>query len=248
MKKKVLFTLSFIIAFILGFVLCVLLYPNENKSTSDYLNDELIALFEKENELLYYNIEDILLASESLDADTTCHATYLIKKADSLLIYFRNVLSSEDKYKKFSNSELNKIVKSDFNFDDFNKITAKIKIDELSLKEVKLYISVCENILINRYLNEYKKSSLMIKNAKCIIVSDKDTLNLGENYSGQIYFTINDLTIREKIRMNNGVKIKDGFYVEKTTKRGLNKRTGIYEWFNGSGSKWFPIEFSFYVK
>jgi hypothetical protein len=203
-----------------------------------------LKLLEVANQELYLTIKENI--DDSVDPK---HSTYrLIRKADSVLTYFDFVLSNENECKKFSIVKLKEIIKNDIEIKDFLEIASNIVVEQNTIIENKLFVNICKNMIINRYLKKYQKSSLLVNKAKCIMVADKDTVKFGDDYKGQIYFTITDLTIREKIEMDNGLKFKDGCYTEKATQKGLNKRNGIYKWYNGPITEIFPIEFSFYVK
>jgi hypothetical protein len=88
----------------------------------------------------------------------------------------------------------------------------------------------------------------MIYHADCICVPEKDTLKIGETYKTKIYLSITDLSKKHQIEMDNEIKLNDNVYIEKVTKSGLNKRKGLFKYFNGYETRNYPIEFSFYVK
>lgn len=244
MKKTSLIGVVFV-AYFFGFITNMLF---TSRTDNNKPKEVFLDLLEEENNQLHHEINRLSKTIDASHIDTTHYSYSLVRNADTLVSYFESILSSGFDFKKFSIKEIQKIMKNDFYIDDFVKKVNKVKIDNYSSEEKRLFVCICDNILMNRYLKKYKEWSLMYKEVSCISIAHRDTVELGDDYKTNIYFTITDVSLDEQIKMDNGIKLKDGFYREKTTKRGINKRTGIYEWFHGDRTLWYPIEFSFYVK
>ena len=256
----------FVMAFLLGMLVCFFCFFNKNNEKKN--NEDLVLnILKTENNNLSFKAGKLLRLFVRNDIDTTsrlfllwndidtttAHQFFILKKMDLISNYFNTILSSPKEYDFFSIDTIKSILTDSLIYvylDDFYEKAEKISINNNTLIEKEWYINVCFNIILNRCFETYKEKSLMTAFGweDCVFVPKKDTVKIGDFYEADIYFSVKDLSQTYTIEFEDGTIFKGDVYKEKATKKGLNTRTGYLVFFNGETTTGFPFEFSYYVK
>jgi len=250
--KKVNNILMLVTAFVLGMLVCFFCFSN--KSNEKKNNEDLILNILKErNDYLSFKTEKLLKIFTENGIDTTAQQFLLLKKMDLISNYFGTILSSKKNYNSFSIDTIKSILGGSYvDLEDFYKIYPQNN----TLIENEWYINLCFNIILNRYFEIYNENSLMINWGECIVIPVKDTVRIGDFFEADIYFSINDLKRTHATNFqvdtilfdSNYTFLAGNIYKEKAITKGLNTRKGLFPFFNGETTDYYPVDFSFYVK
>lgn len=176
----------------------------------------------------------------------------ITNKYCDLILYFRQfrpIGADGNCQNTFSSDEVSKLFKNNFLVKKTLEDIKKHELKHDSELDKNMYNYFWEYVLLNNFFVELHDNSIMTTNRKCVCIPVKDTINKGDDFEATFYFSVIDLTGKHKIKMENGNGVlNSNKYSEKANNYGLNKRKGIYEILIGSEYKWYPIEFSFYVK
>lgn len=242
MKNKGIFIAVNLLFLIIGVIVGIYLTPSkENKNSTN--TQAILTILQNENKWLEAIFDDIIDYSNHAKVDKESGLSMLINDTQKATNSLNDLLKDTSKLEKLDKSTFDAILPNMLD----RKTLTNINFNG-NMAENEIFINLYKHILLSRFLYEYRKSSLMIEKAKCIVVPKRDTVNIGDTFDASIYFSITGLMSGDIIEMDNGILLKDGHYHEVTKQKGINKRTGIYKWFNGWEIKYWPIEFEFYVK
>ncbi|MEI6348311.1 MAG: hypothetical protein WCP69_10240 [Bacteroidota bacterium] len=218
-------------------------FDNQKVLTS-YLKEETFSL---ENKII--GLKEIF-EYEDVNKDNPIYD--ITNKYCDLILYFRHfrpIGADGNCQNTFSSDEVSKLLEDIFLAKKTLKDIKKYGLKHDSELDKTMYNYFWEYVLLSNFFVELHDYSIMTTNRKCVCIPAKDTINKGDDFEATFYFSVMDLTGKHKIKMENGNGIlKNNKYSEKAQTYGLNKRKGIYEFLIGSEYKWYPIEFSFYVK
>jgi len=244
-RKNILIIIVSFITFILGMTFQNYIITPKNNNFDKQINEILV----EDNRELHFDVFAMIGTLKDWGGDTTDNSFLLLKRIDSISSYFEYILSSSEEIYKFSLENIYIDFGHEIPIDLFYKKAKEVDINKLTLEEAKLYINVCRNIIIKKYLAKYNDIySLTISKGRCLFVSKKDTIKLGDTYETKIYYEVRDLAKIFTIKLDNGVFIKDTIYREIATKKGLNIRKGELYLLNNRKRLLLPFEFSFYVE
>jgi hypothetical protein len=246
--KKANNIIVFLVSFFLGILVSFFYFFNKENKNNDKL---VLNILKEENNDISFRAKKLLSIFTENSIDTTVQEFLLLKKMDLLSDYFNTVCSSNKEYNYFSIDTIKSIINDSSVYvylEDFYEIAEKVSPQNNTLIENEWYINLCFNVILNRFFRKYKELSLIIGWEDCVVKSKKDTVEIGDFFEGNIYFSIKDLTRTYTIKFDDGTVYKGDVYKEKTVKKGLNTRKGEFYFFNGEISYGYPIEFTFYVK
>ena len=265
MKKYFLLSVVFIIAFIMG--LLVQKYLQANKDIS--FHKTVLKIVNDNNTMIANDVKAYLSQMEEYGIDTNSKEFRIITETISIINYFEDIVLSEEKINTFSLSKIKSILENNRNihFDDFYSIANSIDLSNKTQEEAMLYINICYNAILNRCLDTYQESSLMVGGLEGVFfIPTKDVVNLGDTFQAKVCFSVKDLTLQHKLKFDddslNEIPLQDklvfsnddttifkgNVYKEAATKRGLNNKKGYLIYLNGRDDIFFPFEFSYNVK
>lgn len=245
MKNKIIIIIAIVFSFILGMIIQNLICLNKYEKFHTQIND----IFECNNCITNSEIHDIILSLKYFDGDTINEHFLYVTKMDSITNYFKDILNSPKKIHEFSLSEVCTSMTTDIYLEDFYAKAKEIDVRKLTTEEAKLFINLCDNFILKKYLLKYRNHYLIsISSGKPLFVNKKNTLKIGEVFETKIYFETRDLANGFTIELENGNRFKDSIYKEIAAKRGLNIRKGKLYYLTSKGLLGFPFEFSFYVE
>jgi hypothetical protein len=251
-KKKLCISFVCIIIFLAGVFFQRFLMRFPNKTCDNCIQ----TLLEDENSGLYFEAMHSLEIAKDGGLDTASSEfkkyTYaFLQQTDSIANYFNNILSSDEKLETFSFDKIRSILGDETYyrlFREFYSMEDCINFKTQTTNENRKYVNFYYNRVLRQLLEVYKTNALIPGWIECIFYPETDTVKIGEIYRTQICLKVEDIQNTYKLEFENGDVSFGDIYIEKATKRGINKRKGELIYLNGDHKMRFPFEFSFYVK
>ncbi|NMA73162.1 MAG: hypothetical protein GX963_03175 [Bacteroidales bacterium] len=243
--------LKLIVFFVLSFVMGYITHAYiKDKDDGNNISERLITALDFENENLTTQLKIINSTLEyDYNVDKESDAYLGVKESMSLMRYYKKFEDGVEALDNFSIDSVQALMGNKTYIEDILRNEFFSNLNSLNNSEKSILIKLSEMIFLNRLYHRYREeNSLLYSSAECMVVSQKDTLNMGEVYVADVYFTIQGLIEEGFIKMENGVTVKDNQYKELANKKGINKRKGLYKIFNGVADIFWPIEFEFYVE